>query len=179
MCYKGSYTACMVGSCRMIPPAHIAITSALLFSEPVTPLMLSVPRLLWPQHVNAHILHQSPSTTWHSILNWNHRQQHREGRSGRNYIVFHSVFQPHWSSHKHTNTNTVIICAWYTADKSSAWWQVICRLYTQNFKIIIKYGLHYYSFYAFTLMVASYHERYWPNREEQLGLGFMFEDTAT
>lgn len=63
MCYKGSYTARMVGSFTMIPPAHIAITSALLFSETVTPLMLSVPRLLWPQHVNAHILHQSPSTT--------------------------------------------------------------------------------------------------------------------
>lgn len=58
--YKGGDTTRMVGSCRMIPPAHIAITSVLFFSETVTPLMLSVPCLLWPQRVNAHILHQSP-----------------------------------------------------------------------------------------------------------------------
>lgn len=62
MCYKGSCTGSVADSCRMIPPAHIAITSALLFSETVTPLMLSVPRLLWPQHVNAHTLHQSIPT---------------------------------------------------------------------------------------------------------------------
>lgn len=61
MYYKVIHTAFVVICRETIPLAHIAITSALLFSETVTPLMLSVPRLLWPRHVNAHILHQSSS----------------------------------------------------------------------------------------------------------------------
>lgn len=89
-------TACMAASCRMIPLTHIAITSALFFLETVTPLMLSVPRLLWLQHVNARILHQSTSTAWHFILNWSHGQQHGGRRKQEFYCLFFIFFI--WSS---------------------------------------------------------------------------------
>lgn len=56
MYYKVSPSAGVVTGRGTIPSAHIAITSALLFSETVAPLMCSVLRLLWPQHVNAHTL---------------------------------------------------------------------------------------------------------------------------
>lgn len=86
--------------CRTILPAHIAITSAHRLSELVTPLMLSVPCLLWPQHVNAHILHHSPSTTWHSISNRSHRQQR-----GEKWQKLYPLFQAHNPLPKNTHTN--------------------------------------------------------------------------
>lgn len=101
---KVSSTARIVICCGTIPSAHIAITSALLFSETVTPLMCSVPCLMWPQHVNARTLHQSPSATTHSTATGNGTEWEEE---------------PHRSSPKFTHKN---ILSWLSVIHS---WQTI------------------------------------------------------